>query len=102
MEGEKFFLIVSRMRGKLATFNVANLVLGISVVKVFVIADTFHLGHAAERERERERREKTMGNARKGENKRGASGWNNNSSLGSVIPPNFTSRLVPSSRTRHA
>lgn len=74
------------MRGQLATFNVANLVLGISVVEVFALL--FHLGHAAERE------EGKRGVTREEEeNKRGVS-WSN--SRGSTTPSNFTSRLVPS------
>lgn len=57
------------MRGQLATFNVANLVLGISVVEVFVIAR-----YVSPRSRSRERgrgreREKTAQRVKR--NKRG-------------------------------
>lgn len=58
-----------RVRGQLATFNVANLVLGISVVEVFVIAR-----YVSPRSRSRERgrgreREKTAQRVKR--NKRG-------------------------------
>ena len=59
-----------RVRGQLATFNVANLVLGISVVEVFVIARYVSpRSRSRRRERERERREKTAQRVKR--NKRG-------------------------------